>query len=163
MGQYHQLKKLVRETPYLVVDASSGALFLGSQSSVLQLLSDPTRPHAIYNLGAGLKKAGERLGTADRDFGLKELAAFAGMSYHLTYHYVVKRKVISPSIRDFGGSGQGDGCEGRFSWLDAYVAGLIGIMRRAGLGMDMSRKLQPLFARLIKEQADPEPVTSGAS
>jgi hypothetical protein len=163
MGQFHQLKKLLDETPYLVADALSGSLFLGDQGSVFDRLTDASRTHVIYNLGAGLERAGKRLGTTDRDFGLKELAAFAGMSYQLAYHYVVTRKVIVPSVRGFGGSGQGDNCEGRFAWLDAYSAELVGILRRAGLGMKTLKKVQPLLARLVAEQADLEPVTSGAS
>jgi hypothetical protein len=85
------------------------------------------------------------------------------MSYALAYYYTVKKRVVVPTVRDFGGSGQGDGCEGRFSWLDAYAAELVGILRRAGLAMKILRKVQPLLERLIGEQTSGELESCGRS
>lgn len=163
MPHYDQLKEALDDTPYLVVDAVSGAVFLSDEGALHHLLVDPVGPATIVNLGAGLERVAERLGTADREFGLGEIAAIAGWSYGLAYYHVVKNSVLVPTIRGFSGSGKGKGCEARFSWLDAYTAGLIRIIREAGLRTETARKLQPLFAQLIAERADPEPLTSGAS
>lgn len=138
-------------------------IFLADQGTVFRRLADAVRPYAVFKLGAVLEAAAARFGTEDRDFGLKELAAFAGMSYDLMYYYTVKRRVLVPSVRDFGGSGKGEGCEGRFSWLDAFTAGAVSTIRRAGLGMKVLRRVQPLFAQVTDEQTDRELAASRAS
>jgi len=152
--QYEQLRMLLGETPYLVANPCSGALFFAGEPSVSQHLSKDVGPHTIFNLAIGLEKVAEELGRNDREFGLGELATFAGMSYSLMYNFVNVRKVIRPMIRDFGGSGQGDACEARFSWLDAYTSILVGMMRRAGFRPAKLKRVQPLIALLIDEQAD---------
>jgi hypothetical protein len=66
-----------------------------------------------------------------------------GMEYHLAYHHV-RQGVLVPSVRDANGSGTGD-TEARFSWADAFAAGIIGSLRRLGLKTDVLRQVQPLF------------------
>jgi len=104
----------------------------------------PTR--AIVDLGAALEGFArlDKVGKGDREFTLGEVAKVAGMGYHLAYHYV-QRGVFVPSVRLFGGSGRGDG-EARFSWRDAFLAGVVGCLRRQGVKMELLRQVPALFS-----------------
>jgi hypothetical protein len=163
MTDYKRIKKLLERKPFLVADAVTGEVGLTDQKTAFQLLTkaDPFPSHAILNVGGGLEKFSQvpAIGKDNREFGMREIAKMAGMSYNLFYHYMVK-EVIVPSVRPVSGhSGRGE-VEARFSWSDAWVAGIIGALRRSGLKMKVLRKVQPLFSN-SKNQADRELVTPG--
>jgi hypothetical protein len=158
MTQFLALKMILEKRPCLVADVLSGAVLLTDHGSVAHRLAEYISPQTVVNLRAGLERAARRLGTADRAFCLEELAGLAGISYRLAYDYVVRKTFIVPTIRGFGGSGRGDGCEARFSWLDVYVAWLIVLMKQAGLPSEILRQVQPLLMPLIMEQTANPPV-----
>jgi hypothetical protein len=155
MTDYEKIRRKLEKKPYLVADAKTGEVLLADEKTVFRLMTeaDAFPSQAILNLKAGIEKfsALPVIGKEDREFGMKQMAAFAGMSYDLFYHYLARRTIL-PSIREASQSGRGD-VEARFSWADAFCAGIIGSLRRLGLKKEIIAKVQPLFTE-TKKQTD---------
>ena len=149
MTQYEELKSKLTDKPYLVADVVTQKVRLVNQTTAFDLMaksgSFPT--HAIVNLRGALEGFAKLngVGKVDREFSLREVAGAAGMSYHNFYITYYKSGIVTPSVRDFGGSGQGEQCEAKFNWRDAFVAGTVGTLRRQGLSMDVLKKVPKLF------------------
>ncbi len=148
MTHYETLKKRLAATPYLVADAVSGDVKLVDSATAFRLMTEagPFPTNAIADLAKALEGFAQLdgVGKSDREFGLREIAKIAGMTYHLAYHYV-SREVLVPSIRSAGGSGRGD-VEALFSWQDAFVAGAVGTLRRHGINkLETLAKVRTLF------------------
>ena len=163
MGDYAQLKRALSRTPYLV--AGDDGVKLVDPPTALELMAaaGPFPTETILDVGkalAGFARLPD-VGKADAEFGLREVAGIAGMDYHLAYHYV-RRGVFVPSVRGFGGSGRGDG-EARFSWHDAFLAGMVGSLRRHGIKMNVLKKVRSLFANPTRKRASQKELTSGRS
>lgn len=147
MTDYQTLSEKLQGKPYLIADAVTGKVRLASQPTMLRTMVEggefPTA--LILNAGEALKRFARLRGVGedDHEFTLKDIAAIAGLSYVSAWQYVQKG-VIRPSIRDFGGPGTGD-VEARFSWGDAFCAGIIGTLRRHRMKLDVVAKVQPLL------------------
>jgi len=155
MTDYERLKKRLAETAYLAANAVTGEVSLLSDGDAAQLMMQAGRfpVHVIMHLRGGLEtfsriKVSEypekRIGKGDREFKLSEIAKIMGTPYITAYSFCQKG-LLRPSVREFGGSGTGEECEARFSWQDAFVAGVIGALRRQGLNTDVLRKVPALF------------------
>ena len=148
MTDYEMLCDKLRGKPYLIADGATGKVRLAKQQAVFQAMAEGGEfPSAvIMNIGDGLKRFARLrgVGEGDHHFTLTDIAAIAGMSYHLTYHYV-SEGVLTPSIRSAAGGGRGD-VEARFSWTDAFCAGIVGSLRRNGLRLAVIAKVQPLLS-----------------
>jgi hypothetical protein len=149
MSEYDELKSKLTATPYVVADVLKKTVRLVDEPTAFKLLTEkadfPT--HAIVNLRGALEGFAKLkgVGKSDREFRLKDVAQIAGMSYHNFYITYFQGGIVTPSIRDFGGSGQGETCEAVFSWRDAFTAGVVGTLRRQGLPIDVLRKVPALF------------------
>jgi hypothetical protein len=156
MNEYQRLTEKLRGRPFLIADGATGRVRLANQQAVFRAMAEGGEfpSSLILNAGGGLKRFARLrgVGEGDREFTLKDIAAIAGMSYHLTYHYA-SEGVLNPSVRDFGGPGNGEDNQARFSWTDAFCAGIVGSLRRHGLGLDVLRKVQPLFTDSKKRTA----------
>ena len=164
MSEYERLKKLLDQKPFLVADAKTGEVALVTQKSAFGLMVSEDGPFPtkfIANIGAALTGFAKLAGKEDREFGLREIAKIAGVSYHLCYFHIVKQRLFLPSIRPFTGSGKGKDSEGRFSWADAFTAGTVGCLRRAGFHKDVLKKVQPLFCKSTKKRT-PRKLTPSA-
>jgi hypothetical protein len=158
MSEYETIKRLLRRTPFLVANPATGQVTLRTRTDALRIMADngPFPSYAIIDLASGVKHfvATTDGGEIDREFGLNEIAACAGMTYHNFYRYV-RRGVFAPSIRPFGGSGTGE-VEGKFSWADAFAAGVVGSLQRLGLKPGLLSKVQPLLIHPKKQTGQPQ-------
>ena len=147
MTDYERIKRKLSKTPYLIADGSSGEVRLVTEAAALKaLISGDKFPSAcIMNAQEALKKFVKLDGVGiDGEFGLREIAKIAGMLYVTAYLWTGKG-VFVPSVHPFiGRQGRGE-CEARFSWADAFVAGVVGSLRRNGIGPEMLKKVRPLF------------------
>ena len=157
MSDYERLKALISERPYLVADAVTGRVKLATQAQALrEMIYSGEFPSAVIaHIGRSLERFVRLRGVGkDRTFGLRDIATIAGMDYQLTWYYV-HNGVIRPSIQPPGGRGNGKENRAVFSWGDAFCAGIVGSLRRQGLGLDVLRKVQPLlFGEETKKQAE---------
>jgi hypothetical protein len=154
-SHYERIKKLLAATPYLVADTVTKEVGLHDNvDGFRRIYENELFPSAaIMELATGLERFANLpvIGKDDREFGIREIAGFAGMNYHLMYHYL-DQKVLIPSIRPASGSGRGEG-EAKFSWADGFSAGVVGSLRRMGLKLKMLAKVQPLFTEPKKQTA----------
>jgi len=163
MADYHRLKTRLKRTPYLVVDGPNDDASLVNETKALGLLRGAGQfpSSLVMNAAHALEGFAGVAGEGDREFRLSEIASIAGLSYQLGYHYL-KRGVIVPSVRPAGGSGRGE-VEARFSWRDAFIAGVVGSLRRHGLGLDTLKKVSRLFAVRKRTRGMREKVTTKSS
>ena len=144
MTQYETLENRLRRTPYLVVDPADENVQLIDEASALDLMAN--RPGATLILNAlGALHNFARLkgvGTDDREFALKDIAAIMGVKYHAC-HFYVREGYVTPSVQRAADSGRY--YPHTFDWTDAYIAGIIGTLKRAGQSLKLSKQLQPLF------------------
>src|SRR5262249_49607994 len=158
-SDYDRLSKQLAETPFLAawlptLEFPSEIELVTKERSTELVDEDHERPFPtliILNLNNSLRKFAllRGVGKEDRDFGLRELATIAGMSYNLTYHYVQKEVVVPH--RKAGGSGRGD-VEAKFSWASAFIFGVVGCLRRHGVDrIDELKRVRSLFE--AKKQA----------
>ncbi len=147
MTDYERIKEQLRDRPYLIADGQTGKVRLASQSATMRAMCEGGEfPSAvILNAGEALKRFARLrgVGEEERKFSLNSIATIAGLSYINCWFYVEKG-VLTPSIRHAGGSGTGD-VEARFSWSDAFCAGIVGSLRRHGLKRDVLKKIQLMF------------------
>jgi len=165
MSEYLELRKRLESKPYLMTDVLSGDVRLISEGEALRLMmdSDPIQQtRATTNARSGLEGFANLVGKDDRPFSLKEVAEVAGMSYHLAYNYV-QRGIFTPSVRPFDGSGLQGEKEGRFSWRDCYVAGIVGSFRRLGVKPDLLAKIPPLFSETKRKRTRKAAATTSRS
>jgi hypothetical protein len=157
MSDYGRLKKRLANKPYLVASALSGDVELVTEAEALRLMadSDPFPTDLIMNLAGALEGFARKVGKDDRQFALKHIAGFAGLKYIVAYDYV-QRGIFNPSIRQFGGPGQGE-VEARFSWADGFIAGLIGSLRRHRLPMSSFENVWTLFTENERAAQQLEP------
>ena len=149
MNDYQKLSAMLNGKPYLIANGATRKVRLANRATMFRAMTEEGEfpSSLIMDAGEGLKRFARLrgVGEADREFTLKDIAAIAGMSYHLTYHYV-SQGVLRPSVRDFGGPGNGEDNQAKFTWTDAFCGGIVGSLRRHGLGLDVLRKVQPLFS-----------------
>lgn len=152
MSHYQRLKKQLEAKPFLVTEVLSGYVKLIDKKTMMKLKADsgPFSTRSIMDLGKGIDDFARLTGVGkkDREFTLREISKIAGVSYHAAYFYT-QEELFSPSIRDFGGRGQGD-LMGIFDWSDAFVAGIVGSLRRQGLKVDALRQVGPLLGERKK-------------
>ena len=166
MSDYERLRELLKPTPYLVADPITGTVELVPTERGLQVIEDggPFPTTAVLKLVPFVDGFADEVGREDRMFTMREIAEIAGMAYHAAYYYCT-RVVLHPSLRGFGGHGTGR-VEARFSWADAFCAGVVGTLRRYGLKPDQLRKVRELFVEEStseKKQTAREAATSGRS
>ncbi|MBN1851802.1 MAG: hypothetical protein JW829_03730 [Pirellulales bacterium] len=155
MSDYKDLRNRLESTPCLVADLQSGQVELANQAkaSIAMATQGPFPTKIVINVGQALETFSrlQNIGKDDREFTLREISEIAGMSYHLAYYYV-KQGIFVPSVRKFRGKGRGAAHEGRFSWSDAFVAGVVGSLRRQGLRSEVLAKVPPLFGKQVKKK-----------
>ena len=165
MNDYKRLQLQLRDRPYLIADGASGRVWLANEASTLRaMLGGGEFPSAvILNAGEALKRFVRTtgLGKDSCEFGLKDIVAIAGLSYMVMYQYIDKG-VFAPSIRNFGGPGRGKGIA-RFSYADAFCAGIIGALRRHGLRLDVLKNVQPLFTEKPRKRTARQRLTATRS
>jgi hypothetical protein len=158
MSDYEKLKQRLADRPYIIVNSLDGEVKLVSEARAFKIMadSDPFPTDLIMNLAKALEGFARKVGSEDQQFPLKRIAGFAGLKYIVAYDYV-RRGIFKPSIRPFTGPGQGEN-EGRFSWRDGFLAGLIGSLRRHRLPMSSFENVWTLFTE--NNQADRKLATS---
>ncbi len=134
-SEFKRLKAKLKARPYLVADVSTGECRLVDQPEAFALMMEagPGSPYAIVDAGKALDKfaALEGVGKEDREFGMREVAQIAGVSYHVAYAYVNGHEAFPAPVRGFCGGGTGR-VEAKWGWAAAYVAGLLGSIKRIG-------------------------------
>ncbi len=164
MTEYEKLSKLLEPKPYVMADGATGKVRLTDQAAAFRSLCERGEFPSVVTLNAGeaLKRFARLRGadTSRREFTLRDIAAIMGLSYLSAWQWVDKG-VITPSVRPATGKGRGE-VEARFSWTDAFVAGIIGSLRRHGLGLDVLRKVQPLFTKSTKRKRTGRKVLSSS-
>ncbi len=164
MSDYEKLKDRLRITSYLVADAQSGRVELVGQVQAFEIMAEqgPFPIEAIIDARKALEHFSrlENVGKKDREFTLREIGKIAGMNYPLAYNYF-QRGIFTPSARPFRGKGRGEDHEGRFSWSDAFIAGIVGSLRRNGLRPGILTKVPALLDE--KKRTSRKVVTSDRS
>lgn len=139
MTTYERLEKRLAGEPYLVVDAITGEARLVNQAGAFRLMMEagPFPKQSILDARGSLEGFASKTpaGRDDREFGMGEIAQIAGLQYHTAYWHV-RKGVLPPPIRPFCGRGTGR-VEVRFTWTAAFVAGLLGTLKRQGVGLEV--------------------------
>jgi hypothetical protein len=163
MTEYERLRRRLASTPF-VVATLDGEVRLVTEPSAFKLLAmaGPFPKELIMNLAKALEGYARQVGKEDRTFSMREIAAMAGMK-KITAYFHYRRGVFTPSVRPFSGPGRGDEYEGKFSWADGFVAGLVGAMWRNRLPEVALAKVQPLLTETTNEQTGQEVATSDRS
>ena len=148
---YELLKSRLRQTRYIVADGSTAEVALVNEGRVFRLMnkSGPFPSQVIVDAAKALQNFVRLTGDTDREFTLQEIATVAGVPYSQAYNWLMEG-VIVPSVRGRNGSGRGKDI--LFSWQDAYVAGLLGSLRRQGVGLDVLRKVSQIFVKSPKKK-----------
>ena len=140
MTEYERLSKRLTREPYLVVDAVTGQARLADQVTTfrLMILAGPFPKQAILDAQGTLEGFANRTpaGKTDREFSMGEIAQIAGLRYHTAYKHV-SEGVLPPPVRPFVGRGGRGSVEARFDWMGAFVAGLLGTLKRQGLPLEV--------------------------
>ena len=160
---FERIKALLRVKPYIIASGATGRVRLGDEAAAFRAMNEGGEcPSAfILNADEALKRFARlrEVGESDRTFSLKDITAIiGGISYVGAWKYV-KQGILTPSIQPASGSGQG-GREAKFSWGDAFAAGVIGTLRQHGLRPNVLRKVQPLFCK-PKKRTSQKRLTSG--
>jgi hypothetical protein len=146
MTDYQRVTDLLTATPYLIVDAESGTAELAATPTFAQ-----GRPRVVMHWPHGAHEFAKIVGTADREFILPEIGKIAGVAHHVVYHWMAEAGILKPSVRET--TGQGRGKEALFSWADAFVAGVLGALRRQGVGLETLGQVSKLFHTELKRTA----------
>lgn len=160
-SDYEKLSRRLNTTPYLVANVVTKDVELIPEADAIRLLvagdGAPFPRRFLVNLKAALDgfSALPSVGSDDRTFGLAEVALIMGCGYHLTYNLSKTQGIFRPTIRDFRDSTTGP-MEVQFSYLDAFIAGCIGCLHRAGFCADVLRKIQPLLSGQAKAASQRE-------
>ena len=143
---YERLRERLDRQPYLVVDAVTGEARLADQPTAFRLMVEAgafTKLAVIDGLGALEGFATKTpAGKTDRQFTMKQIAEIAGVTYHTGYAHVRKHGVLPAPIRPFVGRGGRGEVEARFDWMSAFVAGLVGTLKRQGLSLGVLARAQ---------------------
>ena len=144
ISEHERLQEQLQPNPFLVADGATGDVKLVNETDALRMMAEAGLFHSqvVMNVGRGLDNFAMLTGKADRQFSLKDIATITGTPYNKAHGWLTA-KIIIPSIRPADGAGRGKGP--RFSWRDAFVAGICGSLRRQGVGLDVLRKISPLF------------------
>lgn len=146
-SQFEILTNRLRETPFLVVDPADWSVVLTNEAQVLDLTINRPGCVLILNALAALPRFAHLVGANDRTFDLKEIAAIMGVTYH-TCHYYVREGYLVPSVQQAVDSGSY--YQHLFDWTDAFAAGIIGDMMRAGVLLEVGCKVQSLLRRQLQ-------------
>lgn len=139
----------LERTPYLIIDCSSAQASLVAEETMLRSMGSTT--HFVINAKAGYDNF-RKLAKEQTQFSLTDISKVAGVEYHAA-HFWMREGIITPSIQEAGGSGRGRGPI--FSFADAFAAGIIGSMRRQGIGLDVLKRVAPLFEKRISAKSSP--------
>jgi|GEM_PF-2515506 len=144
MSTFPKMKALLEKTPYLVADGTRGKVILVSESKCSSIMSKTNlfSSQIILNAKGALYDFAGLIGDTEREFSLKEVKQIADCPQSQVYHWIMS-DVLKPSIQ--GRVGAGKGRTITFSWSDAFVAGILGSLRRNGCRLEMLAKVQPLF------------------
>ena len=157
MGKdYQRIKQTLERTPYLAADGSTGNIRLVTEAAALRALMEGGEfPSAcIMNAHETLKRFAKLRAVGEEgEFSLKDISRIAGMGYVNCYQWY-EMGVFTPSVRPFRGKGQGEDHEAIFSWADAFVAGIVGSLRRHGMRPGILKKVRPLFTKTKKRKKE---------
>ena len=147
MTDYERIKKRLEDAPILLADNKSGDVRLITEADAIQRVTGGAEPVLMLHAGRSVTPFAnlDGVGKADREFTLREIATIAKIDYN-SAHLWVKRGIVQPSVKERGGRGR----EMRFSWADAFVAGLCGSLRRGGALQPVLKKVRPLFCETNK-------------
>lgn len=161
MSHYVRLKKSVRHTSHLIIDGATDEVRLVDEETTFHMMNETGlfRSQVVMNASRALENFAQLSGKDDRNFTLREITAMTGQPYSQVYGWLLE-KVIWPSVRPPSGSGRGK--ESLFSWGDAFAAGVVGSLRRNGVGLPLLKQVQPLFNKTKKRTAR-KLTTSGRS
>ena len=129
MPNYESLRARLTSTPFLAVDGRTQKVALVSEARAFRLVHDAEMfpAQTIINAERALANFTRLAGDTDRTFSMKETGTIAGVPYSQSYNWLLE-DVLVPSVQPRAGSGKGRDLT--FSFTDAYVAGLIGSLRR---------------------------------
>ena len=136
-----RLREQLIKSPFLIIDCENRRASLASKSEMLAALGD--NAFVVTHALAGYDGL-TRLSHAQREFTLNDIAKITGEPYSRVYNWVLE-KVLVASIRPGQGSGPGNGPV--FSFCDAVAAGIVGSLRRAGVGLEILRLVAPAFTK----------------
>ena len=142
MSDYEKLEEKLKNTPFLVIDAN-GKVKLTDEAEVTKLVLAQSGSVLVQNLERALEGFSrlKGVGKADRTFTRDDLAKICGITRQGVWLLQTK-EVLIPSIRRSKSPKEGASV---YSWSDAFVAGVIGSVRRHGLDRYVLKKLQPLL------------------
>ena len=142
MSDYEKLRARLKKTPFLVADVNGNVRLVNEAEATRLMLSDD-RSVLIQNLTKALENFVrlKGVGKTDRTFVRDDLSKIAGMTRQGVW-LLQSKGVLIPSIRQSTSAKEGGSI---YSWSDAFVAGVIGSLRRHGLDKHVLSKIQPLL------------------
>lgn len=151
MTQFETLKERLADCRYLKVQVQTGeAEFLGSSELVKAMVNSGPKTLIVVDAYAALRDfaALNGVGHQDREFTMGDIATISGQSYHNAYQWVADGALPAPQ-KEFGGHGSGENEQARWGYRSAYIAGLLGTLKRHGLRL---RRLLAVARRDIETQ-----------
>jgi len=156
MNDFDRLRELLRGQPYLIVDGISGDVRLADRALAFRKMTETGLFHSqvVMDAAAALRNFAKLTGSTDREFGSRDVAKIAGVAYSQLYGWLME-EVLVPSVQPRQGAGRGKNLT--FSWPDAYVAGLLGSLRRQGVRLELLAQACRLFGKPTKTKKPKRP------
>jgi hypothetical protein len=133
------------ETPLLLIDNDAGQVRLISRADGLRRMNDATgfEVASLMDLQRALESFARIVGKDDRTFEIADIGKITALGTKGADFYI-REGVVTPSVRP--GDGPGRGKSRLFSWRDAFIAGVVGSLRRQNVGLASLRKVSRLLA-----------------
>ena len=143
MTEYERLKDILKKKPFLVATVD-GNVKLVDEAEAVRLMIRQDESLVIQNLARALEGFAKLrgVGKSDKTFRREDIAEIAGITPQGAW-LLVQKGVLIPSVRHNETRRRDPSL---YSWSDAFVAGVIGSLRRHGLDKHVLSKIQPLLS-----------------
>ncbi len=159
MTEYERLKKQLRKNQYLIADVDGNVELIGKAQALDAMVNDSGDSILIQNLSKALEQFAQLdgIGKDDKYFSRDEISRIMGVSAQMVLN-LRHTNVLRPSVKESTMTGPKNGS--LYSWTDAFVAGVLGSLKRHGLKRDVLSVIQPLLSDSNKKRTPQEAATS---
>jgi len=137
MSDFTRLKRELRKTPILHVDADANSCRLVSDREASRIMDDQSDDvfarAFLMNLAESLERFRSIVGNEDRTFTLADIGTITATDVTKAHQWVAEGIIHTL-------------CDGNVSWRSAFSAGVCGSLRRQGIGLAMLRKVSRLLS-----------------
>lgn len=153
-SHYKRLTKLLAAKPFLIADGEAAEARLVTEKAAHAAITAANNKlfhaQAVLHVGNTLPRFAKLVGEDDREFDLEEMAKIAGVTNRILQNWMMD-DIVPATVRPAAGPGRGKGA--KFSWADAFMVGILGALRRQGIGLDTLKKVRFLFEKRATQRA----------